>query len=292
MHNHSPTIQCPQRSGESTSMLRILALACLILAFNSGCGEEQAPPPPKAHDFALEVIVADDDQNPVAKAPVLLDGNIIGYTDRDGTYQAALNEFAGTEVSVAVGPMDAYLVPDDAATTAVLKRVKTIDGVKNSPVRLQTTLESVRNDYLIWVDLDCAEEVDNAHCKDLPISFNGEVMAKTDAKGRAHFDFEGVPDQTVKLSIETPTYTPKEGDTSDDYFELTPANPSYDITLGLGAEVLTVTDTFTDPKAAARLAEDKKNRRAAARRRSRRRRKQKKKKQKEKAEKAGVIELF
>jgi hypothetical protein len=273
------------------SLARCL-LGCLAMLLVAGCGGQEKAPPPTPYDFELNVLVQDEKQNPVVKAPVVLDGKTVGYTDKDGVFKAVLSEFVGTEVTVSIGAMDAYLVPETARTTAILKRVKTLKGNTSTPVLLQATLQSVRNDYLVWIDVDCAEAVDSKHCQNLPVSHDGEVVARTDMHGRAHFNFKGVPDQTIKVSIDTPVYEPSEGDEEDDAFDLHPADPTYEISLGLGSEVLLVKETLTDPKAAERLAEVKADRAAARRRRARRRARKRAKERKRKEKAAGVIDLW
>lgn len=269
-----------------------LAAGVLIALLTPGCGEAEQVAPPTPYEFEVAVKAVDNADNPVSKAPVILDGNLVGYTDQDGLFNAMLTEFVGTEVTVSIGEMEAYFVPESATTTVALSRVQTIEGFSNSAVRLKATLESIRNDYLVWIDVDCAEEVDKAHCNNLPIQFDGEEIARTDAQGRAHFDFQGVPDQQVTLSIVTPTYTPKAGDTEDDVFEINPPNPSYSFKLGINPEVLTIKEKFSDPAAAERLAEKKKRDRAAAQRRAARARANKKKQEAKKAKAAGVIDLW
>ncbi|TDP62006.1 hypothetical protein DFR33_11522 [Bradymonas sediminis] len=292
MMSQKQNLFAPEKSAPLLRKGRILLLAGVMLGCVSACGEAEQVEAPSAYDFEVQVAVADENQRPVAKAPVVLDGNIVGYTDRDGIYQATLNEYVNTEVSLAIGEIEGYVVPETAQTITTLQRVKTIDGFSNSPVRLQTNLQSIRNDYLVWIDIECGEEIDAEVCQKFPIKFNGEEVAKTDAEGRAHFDFKGIPEQTVTLQIDTPKYMPKQGHTTDDFYEITPANPTYEITLGLASEVLTINQKFGDPKAAERLAEKKARQQAAARRRAAQSRKKAKKKEAKKAKDAGVIDLW
>lgn len=271
---------------------RVILLAFVMLGCVSACGEDEQVAPPTPHDFQIQVAVFDANEQPVAKAPVVLDGGIVGYTDRDGIYQATLTEFVNTQVHLAIGEIEGYFVPESAQTTTTLQRVKTIDGFSNSPVRLQTVIDSLRNDYLVWVNIDCAKEVAAEHCQNLPIKFDGEEIAKTDSQGRAHFDFKGIPEQIIKLEIDTPVYIPKQGDKPDDVFNLSPANLSYEIALGLASEVLTIEEKLTDPEAAKRQSAKRSRQQAAARRRAARNRKTQKKKAAKKAKDDGVIDLW
>lgn len=293
-HKNRPTTPKPSSSpaGGPGVARRLALLALMGLTGLAACGEPEQVAPPSPHDFEIQVAVFDENEQPVTKAPVILDGSIVGFTDRDGIYQATLTEFVGTDVHVKIGELEGYVTPESAETTTTLKRVKTIDGFSNSPVRLQTSIESIRNDYLIWVDLECSEEVDAKHCQDLPVKLNDEEVARTDDKGRAHFDFRGIPEQVVNVKIDTPVYIPKQGDKPDDVFNLTPSDLSYEVTLGLNSEVLSIKEKLTDPAAAERIAAKKSRQRAAARRRAAQNRKASKKKAAEKAKADGVIDLW
>lgn len=267
-----------------------LGSAALLLG---ACGEEDQGPAPTLQDFELSVLVDDQMQNPVPHAPVVLDGKTVGYTDKDGVFKAVLSEYVGNEVSVGIGPMDSFIIPETAqGRITTLKRVKTLEGFSNTQIILQATLQSVKNDYLIWVQADCAEEVAAKHCEDMPVLLDGKEIARTDRQGRAHFDIRGIPDQAITVSLKTPTYRPAPGDTADNVFDIRPPNPSYQLKLGFNAEVLLIHEKFTDPDAAKR-EEDKRNRRAASQAAAARKNAaQKQKAAEEKAKKAGVIDLW
>src|SRR5699024_5642610 len=113
-------------------------------SLSTGCGEEAKEAPPTPYEFGLTVEAMDSEENPVVKAPVVLDDKIIGYTDRDGKYQATLTDLVGTQFTLGIGEMSGYHVPESATIMGVLERVETIDGFSNTPVRLRAVLESAR----------------------------------------------------------------------------------------------------------------------------------------------------
>lgn len=289
----------PQKTSQASPSPRLwrligAAIVVITMVATAACGEEEKKAAPQVGQFKLEVSVTDETEQPVAKAPVIFDGKTVGYTDKDGLFQAVLTEKFGTEVSVAVGKMDAYFVPEEAQTTVTLKRAKTLEGGMNTPINLNATVRSARKDYLVWVETECGEYLDDAKCQDLPVMFNGEEVARTDENGKAHFDFEGVPEETAKVSIKTPKYEPKPDDDEDAAYVMKPADPSYDVKLGLESEVLVIKERFADPVAAER-AKKKAERRRRYRRRRRRHRSHKKatkKKKKKKKKDDGVIDLW
>lgn len=290
---HTHRTQLPAHSSlAGWHLVGLLALGSAALML-SACGEEEQGPAPTQQDFELSVLVDDQMQNPVPQAPVLLDGKTVGYTDKDGVFKAVLSEYVGTEVSLGIGPMDSFIIPETAQQViTTLKRVKTLEGYSNTPLILQATLQSVKNDYLIWIEADCAEEVDAKHCQEMPVMLDGKEIARTDRQGRAHFDIRGIPDQAITVSLKTPTYRPAQGDTADDVFDIRPPNPSYQLKLGFNAEVLVIHEKFSDPEAAKRQEEKRARRAAANAAAARRNAATQQKAAAEKAKKEGVIDLW
>jgi hypothetical protein len=272
-----------------------ILVALLAAVVSLGCGEEEKAGPPPIHQFDLQVSVSDTDDNPVAKAPVLLDGKTVGYTDRDGIFKAVMSEREGTQVEVAVGNLDAYHVPEDAVKSTALRLASTLEGdSKPVPVDLATVVTSAREDYLVWLDADCGEFLDKSKCQDLPVMYNGEEIARTDDHGKAHFAVDAVPGDTVTVSLKTPLYEPSADDDDDDTFVMKPANPSYDIDLGPSTEVLQISQTFNDPVAAEKAKKEKakRKRRYIRRRRSAKKKTTTKKKAEKKEKKSDVIDLW
>ncbi len=274
---------------------RLIVWVCAAaVAVTAGCGDEAPQGPPPTHQFKLEVSVTDESENPVPKAPVVLDGKTVGYTDRDGLFQAVLNEQNGAEVQLTIGEMDDYLVPEDAAQVETLKLKKSLEGdMQAVPVSMHTTVRSMRTDYLVWLDTECDEFLDDK-CADLPVMVNGEERTRTDHNGAAHFVVTGVPESSLEIAIKTPQYEPSADDDDDSAFVMKPKNPSYEVDLGLDPEVLLIKESFKDPVAAEKAAEARKRRERIRRiRRARARRNANKTKKKEKKKKDdGVIDLW
>lgn len=285
----SPTARL---NGARRSILLSFLAATLALSALAGCGEEPQPEAPTPHDFELTVSAEDSDGNAVVKAPVLLDEQLIGHTDKDGFYRATVTDLAGTQITLGIGKMSGYLVPDSATTQTTLNRVHTIDGFSNTPVQLRAVLESARHDYLVWLKVKCAAEVADKHCQDMPVLKDGEEIARTDKDGHAHFELKGVPDETIELGLKTPTNPTDDDSKSAEVFDIKPENPTFSVTLGHSAEVLVLEQTFSDPIAAERIAKAQKDRAAANRRAAARRARaaQKRKAQEEKDK--GVIDLW
>ncbi len=281
------TPHLPARLGAPVAGALVLLLAGLLTA---GCGEQEKKAAPKLQQFEINVSVADENDNPVPKAPVLLDGKTVGFTDADGLFEATIQERAGAEIEVAIGKMDDYLVPDDAAVSGALRLSKSLEGKKKPvPVTLQTTVRSARKDYLVWIDVDCGKYLDSAKCQNLPVMHNDKEVARTDDHGQAHFSFQAVPGNKATVKIDTPSYKPG---TDEEEFVMEPADPSYDVELGLSSEVLRISEEFTDPAAAKEAKERAKRRRRY--RRARRRKAAKKTTTTKKKEKKddGVIDLW
>jgi hypothetical protein len=265
----------------------------LALLLTAGCGEQEKKAAPKVHQFEINVSVSDENDSPVAEAPVLLDGKTVGFTDRDGLFEAVINEQAGAQVEVSIGKMDEYLVPEDAVAGGTLKLSKSLDGKKKPvPITLQTSVRSARKDYLVWLDTNCGKYLGSEKCQNIPVKHNDQVVAHTDEEGQAHFSFQGVPGDKVTVSLETPTYKPSADDDEDAAFVMKPETPSYDIELGLDSEVLRITEEFSDPVAAAKAKKKAKRRRSYRRAKRRKAAKKAKKKEAKKKKDDGVIDLW
>ncbi|MFP4598032.1 MAG: hypothetical protein ACLFVJ_07260 [Persicimonas sp.] len=289
--NHQLDHRSPLVNSAWTRLIVWVCAAATALA--AGCGDEAPQGPPPTHQFKLEVSVTDEGENPIPKAPVVLDGKTVGYTDRDGLFQAVLNEQDGAEVQLSIGKMDDYMVPEDAEQVETLKLKKSLEGaMKPVPVSMHTTLRSMRTDYLVWLDVECDEFLDDK-CAELPVMVNGEERTRTDHHGAAHFVVTDVPESTLEITIETPQYEPSADDDEDSSFVMKPKNPTYEVELGLESEVLLIKESFKDPVAAEKAAEARKKRARLRRiRRARANRNAQKPKKKEKKKDDGVIDLW
>lgn len=254
-----------------TSLLSLaLLLGGALLGF-VGCGDQNAPkgPPPKFM-FELEAFATTEGGKPAPGLPVLLDGKIIGYTDRNGEFRGVIHEEYRKEVELRLGEVDEFAYLEDPFTKQELVVKKRKDGKLNAiPVSLIAKVRSRTLDYLVWVKVECE---DAKHCEDLPVKAGDEIVATTDAFGRAHFVHEGTPGSVLEVTIEN-TVEREEGP-----LQLEPANPVYEIELGEGAEVLSIQESFSPAEVEDEGAGVKKKTRRKKPRKKTRRKKPRKKK--------------
>lgn len=236
-----------------------LGLALLLtsvvgpLAACGGGNKEAAPPP--IFEYPIEVRAADPAGNPVPAVPVYLDGNVVGFTGADGKFSATLAEVPGNQVEVGIGEISGYRISGERTALGTLRVTESLNGeLRGVPVSLITTLQSVRNEYLLWVEVTCDEFLDDQHCANLPILINGKEANRTDHKGGAYFAFEGVPGDNVKVSLKTPSF-----DGSDeDSVMIEPRSPSFSFDLTHDATIFRLRQELTDPAARRAAAERKK----------------------------------
>ncbi len=274
--------------------IALATITATLLGTLVGCGEDPPPPPPPKHDFTVEVEVTDTDENPLPRVPVTLDGRVVGHTDKDGKFSGKLTELAGTDVTLGVKDIEGYRFVNEE--TSVMEKLKTttVNGEKSGvPLFLQIQAESITKEYLVWVEAKCGDGLEG-ECEDLPVLLDGEEVARTNPLGFAHFSFSDVPQNDLKLTIDTPD---PEG---DDETKLSPADPEYALTLDLDSHIYLIEESFENPDA---KKTKKRRRRPRRRRASKRRRPAKKKAAKKKSSKKapkkksgkpdnGVIDLW
>ncbi len=269
------------RHPKSTVVLTLITFAasCLLMA----CGEEEEVGPPPTFDFPLEVEAKDTDDSPVAGVPVLLDDNVVGFTDANGVFRATINEHQGAFVRLSVEDAEGYtLITDNPHLESELRLTQGMDGQpRGVPTTLRVQLQSIVYEYLTWIDLDCDSKIDDKHCQGLPLLLDGEEVARTDAKGYAHFSFQGYPGEVRELAVVTP-------DPGEDQPTFQPANPTYEFELGADPMIFHVAETFTDP-----TVQDRPRRRRTRRpARTQPRQQQQQQQQPTQDEDTGVICLF
>lgn len=227
-----------------------LFAACALTAACGGGGEaaEEAPP---TFDFKIDVLVTDTADKPVVKAPVMLDGKTIGFTDKDGRLLAVITEIPGKEVELATAPPEGY-----AATGELVSRTKLAlrEGQDGSAVggtaQLQAKMERALHEHLVWISLECGSDLPPGACADLEVKNDqGETIATTDPFGRAHVLLTGSPDKPAELTVDTRRPL---ADGSAPY-QLEPAEPSFTIEFGRSPEVFVVKQAFTNRVAAAQV---------------------------------------
>ena len=223
------------------------AMVVALLVAGIGCGGQTSSQSkkPKTYEFQVEVQVSDNEGNPVAEAPVQLDGKTVGYTDKTGKFEGVIEEKPGTEVELALGHLDGYRYVDDSKATEVLELKPSLsgEGRKGVPVLLKTTAKSIKRHYLIWVQAHCkADVLSDEDCQGLEAKRDGEVVATTDQFGTAHFHLREKSGAPLEVAIEHPTL--EEADV-----ELTPKTPTYQFETALESTVYLLEPTFTEAEA-------------------------------------------
>ena len=266
-----------------------VVVSVLLLGSLSGCGDEGKKGPPPTFEFPLEVSATDETGEPVARAPVLLDGKVVGYTDRDGLFEGKVTERRKAEISLAVKAPDGYKLDGKAQKTAKLKLKKSVtgDGVTGIPVALQASMRSTTKDFLLWIELQCDEEtLDEKRCADVPVMIDGKEIARTNSEGIAHATITRTPSAKIDVKVDTPTY---QGDDEDEKWVMKPEDPNWSVELGTDSQVLVFENAFKDPIEEKRLEEEREREERLRRIRRRRRREQR---QKEQEKEDDTIQLF
>ena len=224
----------------------LLCTLTLCLGGLLGCGDEEArraATQAALYTYNLSVRVTTDAQDPaerrpVHSVPVLIDGDVIGYTGKDGTLEAYLARRIGQQIKVEAGEMKDYVYSGDQEKTFELKAKQSEGGLETIPVSFHTEVASIRTDYLVWTKVDCSSL--EVSCEDLPVKIGEEVVATTDALGRAQFTYSGTPNQTVKVVVDASTLV-----LGEDSGPLEEAMPTAEITLDKGATVYLVEAALT-----------------------------------------------
>ncbi len=241
----SPITTCHHAApGLALGLILLFVVGTMAL---TGCGEEEQQELP-FFDFPIEVRATDLNGDPVPGIPVLLDDNVVGLTDADGTFEAELLEQPTKTVRLAVEEIEGYRIADEQPSLEtnlqIAPRVDG-DGYRGIPVSLRVTFRSTFMDYLTWIDLDCDDDLDDEYCEDVPILLDGEKMVRTDGLGFAHFAFTGIPGDTYTITVDMPEHDPDD----DDSVRIEPENRTYELELGPDATVFYIQQEFTDPDA-------------------------------------------
>lgn len=253
------------------------AFLCSIMLWSSACGEKAAPPAPTLLDFPIKFTAIDTEDNGIAKVPVLIDGNPVGFTDKDGIFKATINDKPGKEILLALGSIKGY---EHTGAGAVVKdkltATRTPKGIQTFPINVESVMQSTEVDTLIWVSAKCDKDFDQKACRNLEVQVNGEIVSSTDPSGRAHFTYTSPPGEKLVIRINTPTYSSDQ----EDSFSYSPSKPEYKLEVGTSAQVFVIDETFSDALAGAEKKVKKKRKRTTRRptRRPVRRPKRRKKK--------------
>lgn len=221
----------------------LLAAVVGLLVGGVACGGKSDKKRDRTYQFPVTVKLSDKEGNAVAEAPVKLDGNVVGYTDREGKFHGNLREKPGKEIELALGELDGYRYVDGASVKEVLELKPSLSGKgrKGVEVLLHAKAESIKRHYLIWLKAVCeAEELPDDACQGLDVKRNGEVVAETDHVGTAHFEMRKKNGEPVEVTVESPR--PED----DDGPKIAPKNPTYTFETDLESTVYLLEPTFQE----------------------------------------------
>lgn len=183
----------------SLVLARSLSLAggLVALAALSACAPE---PPPK---FEFTVRVTSDPGKPLKGAELKSNGKTLGTTGNEGGVKVSLTGREGETIDLTVSCPDGYASPTKPITITLRKVSDESSKRPEYPVSCPPTTRSVV----------IAVRADNA--PNMPVMYLGQVRARTDAAGAAHFVVPGAPDDLLEITLDT---------SSDD--KILPRNPT------------------------------------------------------------------
>ena len=229
--------------------LMIVGAVLVLTGLMMGCGDDDessssAAAEHQEFDFNLEIETHAMDGTPVAGIPIVLDDNVVGFSDANGQFTATLRDRPGREIELSVEEIEGYaLTSDDFPRTEKLQLTRSLEGnYRGVPINLEAQVRTTLLEYLTWVDLECDSRLDDEHCADVPILIDGEEKARTNHRGIAHFTFEGIPGEEHELTVVT----------DNDSVTIEPSNPTYQIELERKAMIFHIDQEFSDPDARSR----------------------------------------
>lgn len=233
----------------STTTRRLFSFALLSLLVSGlvACGDEPPPQGPLPDfEFSVDIRVFNPVDEPVAGIPVVLDGNVVGYTGRDGGFKATIFDSPGVEVELGIKPTDEYRARTEPLLTTQLSISQGMDGYfRGNLITHRVEVVSVSTEHFAWFEVKCDEHLEDKFCHNVPIWRDGKEVTRTDNRGFAQFSFRGVPEQTVTFQLR-----PSNG--GDENVRIEPDRPEFEIKLGIDPAIYKASIELTDP--VARLA--------------------------------------
>lgn len=203
--------------------MRTLPLLLVVAAGAFGCQALDAPPlPPQI----INIRVYSDPGKPLANADILFNGSKKATTDSEGLGQLKLGGRDGDAFDIQVACPRGYTSPDKPITV-VLKRLA---DSKKSPEYAVSCPPSSRT-------IVVAVRADNG--ANLPVTYLGREVARTDSSGAAHILLKLQPGDQFDLMLSTEA---EEAET------LRPQNPIATFVVGQRDEIFTFDQKFEQEK--------------------------------------------
>ena len=142
-----------------------LGALSLALLLAPACGQEGGPKGP-APEFPFRIKVAvvepvhtpngDLKENGLAKIPVLLDGNTVGYTDANGKFEGAVLAQPGTSITLGVAPVEGLRYEGQSSIEDKFRVARgTNKSITATPISLKVVAISAQDDYKVWFRTTC-----------------------------------------------------------------------------------------------------------------------------------------
>ncbi len=193
----------------------VLAVVPTILA-TGGCRRLDAPPPPA---FKFVVRVESDPKRPLAGARVFYADKELGLTDASGVATVTLKGNEGDSVQLSVKCVETHQSPGPFNVT--LRRLADPTRIAEQLVQCPPLVRRV----VVGVRAD--------NGPNLPVMFLGNVVARTDMSGAAHFALDVKPGEQFEVLLKT-----------EDQPRLLPKNPARSFVVRPMDDVVVFNQTF------------------------------------------------
>ena len=151
-------------------------------------------PPDAERPVSIVFVVESDPGVPVPKARVFIDGVPVGETDSNGRVDAEINGQSRQRLEISHDCPDGH----DAPSERKALRLRKFEGVDGSrPPTMEITLRCRPLKRL------AAFVVRASDGPDLPVLLDGELVARTNGSGVAHFSIRGAPGTDYVVQLET-----------------------------------------------------------------------------------------
>jgi hypothetical protein len=197
---------------------------CALCAGAAGC---QALEPPPLPPQIISIRVESDPGKPLRGAQILYQGEKKATTGADGVGKLELGGRDGESFDIEVSCPARYLSPE-RPIQVILKRLadpsKSPEYSASCPPKTRTVVVAIR-----------ADGGPNAPVGNMPVTYLGREIARTDESGAAHFVRPFTPGETFDLVI----------DTRDKQYEgLRPQNPMATFVVGQRDDIFTFDQKF------------------------------------------------
>lgn len=205
-----------------------MSVTSRMIVFLSAVALASCERPPEAEGAVSIVFVIESDPGVrVPRARVFVDGAPVGESDSNGRIDTKINGKSGQRLQISHDCPDGHDAPSEQKSL----RLRKFEGVDRSrPPTMEITLRCRPLKRL------AAFVVRASDGPDLPILLDGELVARTNGSGVAHFSIRGAPGTEYIVELET-RERPR----------LRPRSPTHLFTLPDADEIFVINQAF-DPE--------------------------------------------